>query len=134
MISTRTLAKGAAALEQLFIDEVQLLSLGPVETVGATTLRPATPVGEPVAGLVQSTTLPSPVDGTLVTTYSVKVARTVPLEAGMAVRVVRASADSSLQDLTLLVDVVTRNGLAMLRKGTCSLATRVQQEGKEGIA
>lgn len=89
---------------------------------------------QPVKGLVQSVTLESAVDGRITQTYSIKVPRAVPLAVGQAVKVVSSRQEPALAGQVLLVDTVSKNGLALLRKATASIYKTVQQEGKGVIA
>ena len=81
-------------------------------------------------GLVQTTTLQNAVESRTVNTYSVKVARGTALEKGMAVKVVSCVMEPSLVGKTLLIDKVSQNGLAMLRKAVASDYDIVDQQGK----
>ena len=55
------------------------------------------------------------------------------LEAGQAVQVVSCQQEPDLVGKTLLIDKVSENGLALLRKAVASDFYRVDQQGKEAI-
>ena len=56
------------------------------------------------------------------------------LEAGQAVRVTVCYSEPSLVGKVLLIDKISQNGLAALRKATASDFEKVNQEGKEGLS
>lgn len=130
---TDMLAAGAENLETLLIDRLQVNDVGNPVTVGFKVTRALTPVGEPVAGLVQTTVLENAVESRVNNTYSIKVARDTNLTAGQAVTVLTCDHEPSLVGKTLLVDKVSQNGLAMLRKAVAADFDTVNQEGKEGL-
>ena len=132
-MSTQTLTEGARLLSTVLIDSLQIMDVAAPVTVGVNVTRDLTPVGQPVAGLVQHTTLENAVENRTSTAYSVKVARTTALAAGQAVKVLSCAADPSLVDKVLLLDKVSQNGLAMIRKGVASDFENVNQEGKEDL-
>ncbi|WNO28257.1 hypothetical protein SEA_GAREY24_10 [Microbacterium phage Garey24] len=133
-MSTQTLAEAGALLASVLLDSIQILDVGDPVTVGHNVIKSLTPVGDPVAGLVQSTTLQNAVESKVETVFSVKVARGTALEAGQAIRVVSCVAEPDLVGKVLLLDKISQNGLALIRKGVASEATVVNQEGKEGLA
>lgn len=135
-MSTQIWDNGSALMAQnLLVDQVQVFDVGPPVTVGFEVTRSVTPVSEdPIPGLVQSVTLESAVDGRVTQSYSIKVARSVELEPGQAVTVFSCHAQPDLVGKTLLVDEVSRNGLALIRKATASEFITVNQEGKEGLS
>lgn len=132
-MSTQTLAEAARHLEVVLVDKIQIFNVGQPVTTGATVERPLTAVGEPVAGLVQATVLENAVESNVSTTWSVKVARRTPLAAGQAIKVITCMADPSLVGRVLLIDKVSQNGLAMIRKGVASDFNKVNQQGKAGL-
>lgn len=134
-MSTPILRSAARLLEKnLFVDLLQVLDVGAPETVGILVIRSTTPVGMPIPGLVQTTTLANAVESRTDSVYSIKVPQGTDLSAGQAVRVVRCLAEPDLEGKALLVDKISKNGLAMLRKGVASDFEVVNQEGKEGIS
>lgn len=134
-MSTQTLGESARMLAAaVLLDSLQVLTVGLPVTVGINVTRALTPSGQPVAGLVQTTTLANAVESRTDSTYSVKVAQGTPLVAGQAVRVLICLMDPSLVGKVLLLDKISQNGLAMIRKGVASDFETVNQEGKEGIA
>lgn len=124
---------GADNLALVLIDSLQICNVGPAKTVGFEVERELTPVGEPVDGLVQTTVLENAVESAVTNTYSVKVARGTDLSAGQAVKVLRCHREPSLVGHVLLVDKISQNGLAMIRKGVAQDFNQVNQEGKEGL-
>ena len=133
-MSTQTLAESARQLATaVLIDSIQIMDVGDPVTVGFEVVRELTPVGEPVAGLVQTSTLANAVESRVDSVYSVKVARGTALSAGQAIQVVRCIMEPDLVGKTLLLDKVSKNGLAMIRKAVASDFEQVNQEGKDGL-
>ena len=134
-MSTQTLAESARQLAAaVLIDSIQVLLVGPPVTQGIAVTRSLTNVGTPVAGLVQTTTLANAVESRVDSVYSVKVARGTALAAGQAVRVITCLLDPTLVGKVLLLDKVSKNGLAMIRKAVASDFEVVNQEGKGGLS
>jgi hypothetical protein len=134
-MSTRTLAKAGELLSrELLVDELQLYNVGQPTTVGARVSRPLSAVGNPVPGLVQSTVLANAAESRTEGVYVVKVARLTDISEGQAVKVLRCAAEPALVGRILLLDKVSLNGLALIRRAVASVSTVVNQEGKEGLA
>ncbi|QXO14481.1 hypothetical protein SEA_JENOS_12 [Microbacterium phage Jenos] len=134
MMSTQTLAESSRLLALLLIDEIQILNVAAEPTTtGFHVSRETTPVGEPVPALVQSTTLENAAESQTSQVFSVKVPVGTPLEAGQAVRVLKAMTEPTMVGKVLLIDKVSENGIAVLRKGVASDFEKVNQEGKEGL-
>jgi len=134
-MSTQTLHEAARVIQQaILLDSVQIFNVGQPVTVGIQVTRELTPVGEPVAGLVQHTGLNNAVESATDTIYSIKVPQATELVSGQAVRVVACLMEPALVGKTLLVDKVSLNGAAMLRKAIASEHEVVNQEGKEALA
>lgn len=133
-MSTQTLAEGARLLATVLIDSVQIYDVGEQQTVGFNVVRPLTPVGDPVAGLVQATTLQNAIESRTETLWSVKVALATPMDTGQAVKVLSCVQQPDLVGKVLLLDKVSQNGAAMIRKGVAATAEVVNQEGKEALA
>jgi hypothetical protein len=133
-MSTQTLAEGARLLAGVLIDSIQIYDVGEPVTVGFTVIRPLTPVGDPVAGLVQGTTLQNAIESKTETIWSVKVALATPMRSGQAVKVLSCVQDPTLVGKTLLLDKVTQQGAAMIRKGVASTVETINSQGKEGLA
>lgn len=130
-MSTQTLTEASRVLTlATLVDTVQLYTVGEPVTEGINVTRELTPVGPPVIGLVQTTTLNNAVESQVENTYSIKVAKGTPISKGMAVKVVSCVAEPDLVGKTLLIDKVSLNGLAMLRKAVASDWDQVQQQGK----
>jgi hypothetical protein len=133
-MSTQTLAEGARLLAGVLIDSIQIYDVGEPVTVGFTVIRPLTPVGDPVAGLVQGTTLQNAIESKTETNWSVKVALATPMRSGQAVKVLSCVQDPTLVGKTLLLDKVSQQGAAMIRKGVASTVETINSQGKEGLA
>lgn len=134
-MSTQTLHESARLLTAaVLLDSVQIYDVGAPVTVGYEVTKPLTAVGEPVAGLVQTTTLQNAIESKVESTYSVKVTQATPLAAGQAVKVLACLMEPELVGKTLLIDKVSQNGAAMIRKAVATDFAVVNQEGKEGVA
>ena len=134
VMSTQTLAESSRLItENVLIDTVQLYNVGDPVTVGYEVTRELTPVGDPIPGLVQTTVLANAVESQVVSTYSVKVAGGTDISAGQAVKVIACVQEPELVGKVLLLDKVSQNGLAVLRKAVASDFHSVNQEGKEGL-
>lgn len=134
VMSTQISRDGAALLAQLLIDDVQLMNVGDPVTVGANVTRALTPVGAPIKGLVQSVSLENAIEGRVNQLYSVKLPVGTVVAEGQAVKVISCAAEPALVGQVVLLDTVSRNGLAMLRKCTGQVNRVVNQEGKEALA
>jgi hypothetical protein len=132
-MSTQTLLDAAATLSFVLVDQLQVLNVGQPVTEGARVTRSLTPVGEPIDGLVQSTVLENAIESNTSSTWSIKVAQGTELTAGQAVRVLRCSQEPSLVGKVLLIDKISQNGLALIRKGVASDFMKVDQQGKAGL-
>ncbi len=134
-MSTQTLAEGAFLLSSVLIDTVDLYMLGEPTTQGIEIVREQVKVTEePIPALVQGTSLTNAVESATENTYSIKVARGTQIEAGMAVKVVTCVAEPELVGRVFMIDKVSLNGAAMIRKAIASDTTNVNQEGKEGLS
>lgn len=133
-MSTQTLTEAARLLATPLVDYLQIMEVGEPITVGIEVTRALTPVGQPVPGLVQTTTLENAVESRTSNVYSVKVAQGTPLKAGQAVKVVSCVMEPDLAGKVLLLDKVSQNGAAVIRKAVASDYTVVNQEGKEGLS
>ncbi|QXO13603.1 hypothetical protein SEA_MANDALORIAN_9 [Microbacterium phage Mandalorian] len=131
-MSTQTWDDAGALLGQaVLVDTLQILDVGEPVTIGTKVVRSLTPVGEPVAGLVQTTSLANAAESLTVNIYSVKVARKTVIFAGQAIRLLACRQEPDLVGKVLLLDKVSQNGLAVIRKAVASDTTVVNQEGKE---
>lgn len=134
-MSTQTLTEAGRTLAAaVLIDVIQILNVGQPVTTGINVTRSLTPVGEPIAGLVQTTVLENAIESRVNSTYSVKVARGTALVPGQAIRVISCQAEPDLVGKELLLDKISLNGLAMIRKGVATDFEAVNQEGKGGLA
>ena len=133
---TIPLADAGKLLSLVLVDKVQLYTVGPPVTTGIQVTRQLTALGEPVNGLVQTTTslLANAVESLTETTWSVKVAAEVPLQGGMAVQVLVCQQDPSLVGEYLLIDRVNQSGMNLIRKGISASFMTVDQQGKAVMA
>ena len=134
VMSTPILDEAAHHLSGVLVDLIQLYDVGEPVTVGIHVTRALTPVGDPIPGLVQTTTLENAVESRTESTYSVKVARGTAIAAGQAIKVTRCVQEPDLVGKTLLLDKVSQNGAALIRKAVAQDFENVNQEGKEGIS
>jgi len=133
-MSTQTLDDAARLLTAaVLLDSLQILTVGPPVTVGATVTRALTPVGLPIQGLVQTTSLANAVESRTDSVYSVKVAKGTALAAGQAIKVLNSRSEADLVNKVLLIDKISKNGLAMIRKAVASDFENVNQEGKSNL-
>jgi len=134
-MSTQTLGEASRQIAAaVLIDTLQICDVGAPVTVGFQVTRALTPVGDPVPGLVQTTTLENASESMTISIYSVKVPQGTALAAGQAIRVLSCIMEPDLVGKELLLDKVSQNGLAMLRKAVASDFAMVNQEGKGGLA
>lgn len=130
-MSTQTLLESARLLAGAVLhDSLQICSVGEPVTVGINVERPITNLGEPVPGLVQTTILGNAIESRTDAVYSIKVARGTALSAGQAVKVVSCVLEPDLIGKILLIDKISKNGLAMIRKAIASDSEIVDQQGK----
>lgn len=120
--------------QHVLVDTVQLNTVGPPQTVGYEVTRELTPVGDPIPALVQTTTLANAVESLVDNVYSVKMPQGTVVHAGMAAEVVICRQEPALVGKVLLLDKVSHNGVAKLRKAVASDFHTVDQQGKEGMA
>ncbi|WNN96042.1 hypothetical protein SEA_SCHIMMELS22_11 [Microbacterium phage Schimmels22] len=133
-MSTQTLREAARLMEEnLLLDQVQIFNVGEPVTVGHTVTRALSPVGQPVNGLVQSVSLEAPNEGRITQAFSIKVAVGTPLEIGQAVRLLNSRTEPALVGKTFLVDTVSLNGAATLRKATSIKVSSLDSQGKSVI-
>ena len=131
VMSTPTLAKASGLVaKHVLVDTIQLHDVGPTTTVGYDVTRELTPVGEPIPALVQTTTLANAVESLVDNVYSVKVAQGTAVQEGMAAEVVTCIQEPDLVGKVLLLDKVSQNGVAVLRKAVASDFHTVDQQGK----
>ena len=132
---TPILAEAAHLLsDTVLVDTIDVYTVGDVETVGYVASRPLTLYASEVPALVQTTILANAVESAVESTYSVKVARGQSLHPGMAVRVTQCGLEPDLVGKTLLIDKVSENGAAVIRKAVASDVQVVNQEGKESLS
>lgn len=131
VMSTQTLTEAARLMAAaVLIDSIQVYNVGEPVTSGINVTRKLLPVGLPINGLVQTTTLENAIEGRTNSTYSIKVAQGTPLVAGQAVKVLFCRQEPDLAGRVLLIDKVSLNGAAMLRKAVASTFENVNQQGK----
>ena len=130
-ITTQTLTDASSLIKQtLLVDTVDLYTLGETQTEGYRSYRKATLVEPDVAALVQTTVLANAAESQVDNVYSVKVPLSTEVVPGMVARVVRCQREPSLVGKHLMVDKVSQNGLAMLRKCVAADFHQVDQQGK----
>lgn len=135
MMSTQTLDDAARLLaDQLLVDSVRICNVGEPVTVGTNVTRSLDKSRQPIQGLVQTTTLANAAESAVTNTYSIKVPRGTELVKGQAVEVVSCRAEPSLVGRVLLVDKVSENGIALIRKGVATDFYNVNQQGKAGLS
>lgn len=118
----------------ILIDRLDICEVGATVTRGFVAVPATTTVIQhDVQCLVQTIDIPQPVEGTAVQQYSVKVPRGTRLESGMAVRVSQCWREPTLVDTHLLVDSVSENGAALLRKATATRFHQVDGTGKDRL-
>lgn len=134
VMSTQTLANAANLMSvAVLVDLIDLFNVGPVKTVGFEATRDLVLVEEDIPAVVQTTTLQNAVESAVVNTYSIKVERGTNIQAGQAVTVKECLQEPELVGKTLMIDKVSQNGLAIIRKAVASDYHVVDQQGKEGI-
>jgi len=134
MTLTQTLAEASANLRYLLVDVLNLYTPGDTITNGDFTVtRGLSPVALGVPGLVQTVTLPNADGGISQSNYSIKVGPGVVLDPGMVVEVGQCEREPALTGRRFLVESVSQNGLALIRKAVASDFTAVDQQGKESM-
>lgn len=135
VMSTQTLHDASALLAgAVLVDSVQLLLVGEPVTVGYEVTRPTTEVGDPIPALVQTTTLANAAESLVDNVYSVKVQQGTVIDPGMAVRVITCQQEPTLVGKVLLLDKVSQNGLALIRKAVATDFHTVNQQGKGDLS
>lgn len=135
VMSTPTLAEASGLLSgAVLVDTISIYEQGPTRTTGIHVTRGLTLVQAGVAALVQTTTLANAVESRTDSVYSIKVAQATDLQAGHIVEVNSCTQEPELVGKRLLVDKVSLNGLALLRKAVAADWTTVDQQGKGGLA
>lgn len=133
-MSTQTLREAARLMDaNVLLDQIQIMDVGEAVTVGHNVTRELTPVGQPVNGLVQSISLEVPTEGRITQAFSIKVSVGTPLEIGQAVRLLNSRTEPALVGKTFLVDTVSLNGAATLRKATSTKVAALDSQGKSVI-
>lgn len=128
---TPILTEASRLLENsIFEDEISLFDVGEIETVGFEAQRKLTEVKHDIPALVQTTTLQNAVESAVTNLYSIKVGWGTPMYAGQAIRVTKCDREPDLVGKTLLLDKMSQNGLAVIRKGVASDFHVVDQQGK----
>ena len=119
----------------ILIDYLDIFEAGLTITRGFQAM-PATltVVQHDVQCLVQTTEIPQPIEGVAVQRYSIKVPRGTSLKPGQVVRITRCWREPSLQGVYLLIDSVSENGAALLRKATATRFHQVDGTGKEQMS
>jgi len=115
----------------VLVDKVDVYTRGELVTIGYNTERQLHPYAIGYPALVQSTVLANAVESTVAHTYSIKVAQATPLEAGMVVEVKQCAQEPDLVGTKLLIEKMSSNGLAIIRKGVASYYSQVDPQGKD---
>ena len=118
----------------MLVDTIQIFDVGSPVTVGTEVTRPYAPASAVIPGLVQTTVLENAIESRVSSAYSIKVARGTAIHAGQAIKVITCEAEPDLVGKMLLLDKVSQNGIALIRKAVASDFEVVNQEGKEGLA
>ena len=123
----------------ILIDRLDICEVGATVTRGFVAVPATTTVIQhDVQCLVQTIDIPQPgafgdLDGVAVQQYSIKVPKGTRLEPGMAARVSQCWREPTLVDTYLLVDSVSENGSALLRKATATRFHQVNGTGKDRL-
>lgn len=134
VMSIQTSREAARILDGATLqDTVQIYDVAEPITVGTVVSRPLTPVGQPVLGLVQTSVPQGAIESVTERIYSVKVPVTVPLQAGQAVKVLTCVLEPELAGHVVLVESMSLNGAALIRKGFAKDTIVVNQQGKEAL-
>ena len=135
MVMSTPILDSAANLMSVavLVDTVELYNVGATQTTGYTVTRPLTLIAGDLRALVQTTVLQNAVESEVSNAYSVKVERGTDIQAGQAIKVIGCVQEPELVGKTLLLDKVSENGLALIRKAVASDFHAVDQQGKEGI-
>lgn len=134
VMSTQTLGNASKLMERsVLIDKINVYTVEGVVQVKYQTEQILVPHAMGYPALVQTTTLANAAESAVSNTYSIKVAQGTPLLAGMVVQVARCVQEPSLVGKKLLVDKVSANGAAVIRKAVASDYDIVNQEGKEEL-
>lgn len=131
-MSIATLAEASEQLGSILVDSIAIYDLGETVTTSIHVARDEALVASPISALVQTTTLQNAVESIVVNTYSVKVPRGTTIEAGQLVKVLSCMQEPELVGKRLMLDKVSQNGLALLRKCVASDYHQVDQQGKAG--
>lgn len=134
VMSTQTLAEASRIMDAAVLtDVIDLYDAGDPVTVGFQVTKPLTLLANGIPALVQTTTLENAVESRTSSVYSVKVSQGTKIYAGQVVEVVTCIQEPDLVGKKLLLDKVSKNGLAIIRKAVASDFEVVNQEGKEGL-
>lgn len=95
---------------------------------------PLTRIASWVPALVQTTTLQNAVESQVSNVYSIKVAdQGGTMQPGQVVEVALSYQDPSLSGKRLMIDKISQNGFALIRKAVATDWHEVNQEGKGTI-
>lgn len=134
MISTQILTDASSMMEtSLLVDKVDIFDVGAPITVGFEVETPLDPAFIGFPALVQTTTLNNAVESAVENTYSIKLPSGVAVKAGQVVEIVECDREPSFVGKKLLIDKISQNGLALIRKAVAHDYEVVNQEGKLGF-
>lgn len=131
MIRIPTWIKAAKLIDEILTDFIDVYDVGPPDLHEYRTVKTLIPVDSKVLALVQTTTLANASESKVESIYSIKVSRQYSLKAGQVICVRHCFLEPALVNKTLLIDKVSLNGLALLRKAVASDFASVNQEGKD---
>lgn len=133
-ISTQTLANASSLMErELMRDRVRLYELGPERSVGYRVVRDRTLIQADLPALVQTTDVASDAESFVSTFFSIKLPQSTPVVTGHLVEVTQCEREPHLIGKTLLVERVSFNGLALLRKAIARGYTTLDSQGKGAV-
>ena len=134
LASTQTLAEAASLLEENILrDTIDIFTPGDPVTTGINVATSLTKFASGVKALVQDTLLTNAVESLSSGIYSVKVAQSQALAAGLVVEVTACERQPELVGKKILIDKVSRNGASIITKAVGQDWQTVNQQGKENL-
>lgn len=115
---------------ELLVDSLTISSPGINTVVNFEDIRSIEPRVHDVPCLVQTTSVIDSDSGTTSRYFSVKVGKDEDLNPGDYVTITRCDRDQSLVGRSLLIDNVSYNGIALIKKGISKEFENVNSEGK----
>ena len=135
MVMSTLLSNQAADLMSVAIltDSIDIYTAAEAKTTGFSVERALTPYAVGYPALVQTTVLENAIESAVTNTYSIKVGQGYALEPGMVIDVKTCVLEPDLVGKKLLVDKVSQNGAAIIRKAVAQDFTLVSQQGKTSL-